>query len=321
MQGGQSNEAGNGLLDGVILEGWRRGASVHFDYDVRTDQGFWSSEVCATASNYTIDDAPNTVSSPASGSVYGARAWVRSSTGTPSVRAVLRESGGGALRTNGTAVTVSSTWQLITVKHTVSSGVSSLGVFYEVESGGSGTCFLIDDASLAQLDGGGGGGGCTPETDPQFCSRLGKNCGSVTALDNCGVSRTVSSCGTCNSGYSCAGEGTANVCGQTVTYDLANSGSSTTLAGQDAYVMLNGSSSGSGWDLFVDGSSSFTQWAYLKFTLPSGGPITSVVLSLLPRFTSSAGAAIYSVSSYSWRNSRGSLTRRSGSSATVAEKK
>ena len=54
---------------------------------------------------------------------------------------------------------------------------------------------------------------CTPETNAQFCTRLGKNCGSVTGADNCGVSRTVSSCGTCTSPQTCGGGGTTNVCG------------------------------------------------------------------------------------------------------------
>jgi endoglucanase len=58
-----------------------------------------------------------------------------------------------------------------------------------------------------------GGSSCTPETDAQFCSRLGKNCGSVTANDNCGTSRTVSNCGSCTSPATCGGGGTANVCG------------------------------------------------------------------------------------------------------------
>jgi hypothetical protein len=53
----------------------------------------------------------------------------------------------------------------------------------------------------------GGGGvvnvcGCT-ETDAAFCTRLGKNCGSVSAPDKCGVARTVASCGTCASPQTC----------------------------------------------------------------------------------------------------------------------
>ncbi len=55
------------------------------------------------------------------------------------------------------------------------------------------------------------GGGCTSESNSAFCTRLGKNCGSVTALDNCGISRTAN-CGTCTSG-TCAD----NVCAASCT--------------------------------------------------------------------------------------------------------
>jgi hypothetical protein len=48
-------------------------------------------------------------------------------------------------------------------------------------------------------------GGCQSESDQSFCTRLGKNCDSLTAFDNCGDSRTVS-CGTCY------GACLANVC-------------------------------------------------------------------------------------------------------------
>jgi hypothetical protein len=54
---------------------------------------------------------------------------------------------------------------------------------------------------------------CTPETDAQFCSRLGATCGSVTNTDNCGTSRTVASCGTCTAPATCGGDGVANQCG------------------------------------------------------------------------------------------------------------
>jgi hypothetical protein len=56
--------------------------------------------------------------------------------------------------------------------------------------------------------GGAAGVACTHEADTVFCTRLTKNCGSVTANDNCGTSRTVASCGPCNAPQTC----TANVC-------------------------------------------------------------------------------------------------------------
>ncbi len=49
---------------------------------------------------------------------------------------------------------------------------------------------------------------CTPESNTAFCSRLNKNCGSVTALDNCRVSRTVY-CGDCTPPLTCNSN---NVC-------------------------------------------------------------------------------------------------------------
>jgi hypothetical protein len=54
---------------------------------------------------------------------------------------------------------------------------------------------------------------CVPETNAEFCSRLGRNCGATTALDNCRVSRSLSSCGTCASPLTCGGGGIANICG------------------------------------------------------------------------------------------------------------
>ena len=63
-------------------------------------------------------------------------------------------------------------------------------------------------AALASL-----GTSCTPETNAAFCSRLGKNCGTVSAADNCGQTRSVSSCGSCTSPQTCGGAGTPNVCG------------------------------------------------------------------------------------------------------------
>jgi subtilisin family serine protease len=70
---------------------------------------------------------------------------------------------------------------------------------------------------VAEIQMFGEAGSCTPESDAAFCSRLGKNCGTVTANDNCGASRTVSSCGTCTSPQTCGGAGTANVCGTSCT--------------------------------------------------------------------------------------------------------
>jgi hypothetical protein len=62
----------------------------------------------------------------------------------------------------------------------------------------------------------GGGGvdnqcGCMPESDEEFCTRLGSDCGEVTDADNCGEMRTVA-CGTCDEPTMCGVEN-LNVCG------------------------------------------------------------------------------------------------------------
>jgi|GEM_PF-1264681 len=58
--------------------------------------------------------------------------------------------------------------------------------------------------------------GCAPESDVTFCSRLNKNCGSVTANDNCLTPRTVNPCGPdCTLPQTCGGGGVSNVCGCT----------------------------------------------------------------------------------------------------------
>lgn len=63
--------------------------------------------------------------------------------------------------------------------------------------------------------------GCTAESNTAFCTRVGAQCGAVTATDNCGTPRTVASCGGCSGVQTCAGGGSANVCGCTGETDAA----------------------------------------------------------------------------------------------------
>jgi hypothetical protein len=55
--------------------------------------------------------------------------------------------------------------------------------------------------------------GCTPESALAFCTRYGKDCGSITAADNCGNLRSAVACGSCAAPQTCAGAGVPNVCG------------------------------------------------------------------------------------------------------------
>jgi formylglycine-generating enzyme required for sulfatase activity len=50
--------------------------------------------------------------------------------------------------------------------------------------------------------------GCTTETDAQFCTRLGAECGQKSGTDNCGQSRTVTSCGACANSGTCSASNT-----------------------------------------------------------------------------------------------------------------
>jgi prepilin-type N-terminal cleavage/methylation domain-containing protein len=113
-----------------------------------------------------------------------------------------------------------------------------LGKYCGDDDGCLGTCSALNSSMSACLNGvprcgdapaclapftcGGGGVsnvcGCISETDSAICSRLAKNCGSVTEIDNCNISRTVT-CGTCVDPQTCGGGDTANVCGCTPETD------------------------------------------------------------------------------------------------------
>jgi peptidoglycan/xylan/chitin deacetylase (PgdA/CDA1 family) len=113
---------------------------------------------------------------------------------------------------------------------------------------------------------------CTPESNTAFCSRLGKNCGTVSGTDNCGDPRTVTSCGTCTSPQVC---GASNVCqapsGNQYTYFEAEAGTRTLplvavtdAAASNGQVIWSGTS-GSNSVVPTDGHATFT------FTVTTAG--------------------------------------------------
>ena len=144
-------------------------------------------------------------------------------------------------------------------------------------------------------------GACTSETNAAFCSRLGKNCGAVTANDNCGVSRTVTSCGTCTSPQTCGGAGAANICG---------GGGPTSLAPiADSYVRDNtyaGTNFGTATSIFAKQTTGagFTRRSFLKFDL-SGVSSSSLTKATLQVTVTAVDAPpgpvkVYSVTDDSW---------------------
>jgi hypothetical protein len=129
------------------------------------------------------------------------------------------------------------------------------------------------------------GGGCTPESDSAFCSRLGKNCDSVTANDNCGTSRTVSSCGTCTSPQTCGGGGTANVCGNSSNPDRTEGG---TVTATGSPCNSTTETPAKAYDNLMT-SSSFSKWCV------TSAPSTSVPISTMYDFS---GTTLYAITSY-----------------------
>lgn len=65
----------------------------------------------------------------------------------------------------------------------------------------------------AESGGEGGAPACVPESPAEFCTRVGKDCGSVSGTDNCGTALVDVSCGTCGAFRKCGGAGRDNVCG------------------------------------------------------------------------------------------------------------
>ena len=119
--------------------------------------GNFSCQVCLnpTFTNYTIDDNPNTVSSPLAGQLYVASAWVRaglSNTGTMTVSLTLREhttQGVIGPETQGQPVTLTDQWQQVTSAHMLAADAFDLDIYIGGD-GVAGDCFLVDDIFLAR---------------------------------------------------------------------------------------------------------------------------------------------------------------------------
>lgn len=120
--------------------------------------GSFSCMVCLNqnATNYTIDDNPNTVSMPLSGQLYVASAWVKSgpsNVNTQSVSLTLRvhtTQGVIGPESQGQPVMLTDQWQQVTSAHMMASDAFDLDIYI----GGDGTpgdCFLVDDVFLARI--------------------------------------------------------------------------------------------------------------------------------------------------------------------------
>jgi hypothetical protein len=103
----------------------------------------------SVAATYVLNDSPNWANSTSPGTYTGSM-WVRSDTPGATLRLRFREYAGSTLAGTATGtVTLTSSWQQVTVTYSpVSPGSSTLDFNAYVVKGAAGTSFDADDASI-----------------------------------------------------------------------------------------------------------------------------------------------------------------------------
>ena len=114
--------------------------------------GSWSAKLTNTgssASTYaTLQDSPNWVASTTAGT-YTASVWVRSDTAGAILKIKLQEYNGSTLVASAsTQITLSTSWQQISLPYTIRSPGSTLDFQIYVTSPAPGTAFYADDAAI-----------------------------------------------------------------------------------------------------------------------------------------------------------------------------
>lgn len=107
--------------------------------------------VKGNANSYSLDDSPATVQNPVSGGNYIASAWVKSTIGrSKTAQIVLKQSGGAnPLRESKSSfVTLSQTWQQVSVQTTIDPGRTTLEAYVTQPSAVKGDKFDVDEISL-----------------------------------------------------------------------------------------------------------------------------------------------------------------------------
>ncbi len=138
------------------LSGWNTsgsGAGVTLTQAVGGHSGNYSALLTNTSSSNsscTLNDSPNWVASTSPGT-YTASIWVRADTAGKPLNLRLREYSGSTLVGTGTStVTLSTSWQQVTVAYTVAAAGTTLDLNAYTATANSppGTCFYADDASI-----------------------------------------------------------------------------------------------------------------------------------------------------------------------------
>jgi parallel beta-helix repeat protein len=156
QSGGPVNLVGNpGFENG--LSGWNTSGSdpgVTITQVAGGHSGSFAARLAnpsSTAATYTLNDSPNWANSTVAGTYTGSL-WVRSDTPGASLKLRFREYVGSTLAGTATStVTLTSSWQQVTVTYSpVSPGSSTLDFNAYVSKGAAGTSFDADDASITR---------------------------------------------------------------------------------------------------------------------------------------------------------------------------
>jgi len=137
------------------LSGWNTsgsGANISLTRVSGGHTGNWSAKLTntgSTASTFaTLQDSPNWVTTTTAGT-YTGTIWVRSDTAGAIFKLKFQEYSGSTLVGSATAqVTLTTSWQQVTVTYTIKSPGSTLDYQGYVSSPAPGTAFYADDASI-----------------------------------------------------------------------------------------------------------------------------------------------------------------------------
>ena len=137
------------------LSGWNTsgsGANITLSRVAGGHSGDWAAKLTNTGSTTssfaTLQDSPNWVTTTSAGS-YTASVWVRSDSAGGILKLKLQEYNGSTLAgTANSQITLSTSWQQITLPYTIKTPGSTLDLQIYITNPPPGTAFYADDASI-----------------------------------------------------------------------------------------------------------------------------------------------------------------------------
>jgi len=139
------------------LSGWNTsgsGANITLSRVAGGHSGDWAAKLTNTGSTTssfaTLQDSPNWVTTTSAGS-YTASVWVRSDSAGGILKLKLQEYNGSTLAgTANSQITLSTSWQQITLPYTIKTPGSTLDLQIYLTNPPPGTAFYADDASIVR---------------------------------------------------------------------------------------------------------------------------------------------------------------------------